>query len=81
MMGTMRTPRLLTGLLALALGAGTVVAAVGAPAAPAAAATLPARAPLDLTGDGRTDVLALSSDGRLYRYAGDGCRRPAVRPC
>ena len=72
MMGTMRTPRLLTAVLALALGAGAVVAAVGAPAAPAAAATLPARAPLDLTGDGRSDVLALSSSGHLYRYAGDG---------
>ena len=68
----MRTPRLLTGLLALALGAGTLVAAVGTPAAPAAAATLPARTPLDLTGDGRSDVLALSSSGHLYRYAGDG---------
>ncbi len=64
MMGTMRTPRLLTALLALALGAGTVVAAVGTPSAPAAAATLPARAPLDLTGDGRSDVLALSSSGQ-----------------
>lgn len=68
----MRTHRLLAGLLALALGTGTVVATTVASAPPAAAASLPASAPLDLTGDSRADLLALSSTGRLYRYAGDG---------
>ena len=65
----MRTNRLVTGLLALAVGAGTVLAAT---AGPAAAATLPPSAPLDLTGDSRSDVLAVTASGELVRYPGDG---------
>jgi poly-gamma-glutamate synthesis protein (capsule biosynthesis protein) len=77
----MRTNRLVTGLLALALGTGTVVAATTVPVAPAAAASLPASAPLDLTGDSRSDVLAVTAAGQLYRYPGDGAGgfgRPAL---